>query len=72
MPVCVDYMTYRFYIEKEPPEVAANTAICLVHQATYLLDRLLKQLERDFLEHGGISERMLKARLRHREGGEAI
>jgi len=61
------YKTYRPYFEESSPEVAANTAICLIHQAGYLLDRLIKQLETAFLEHGGISERMLAARLRHRE-----
>ena len=60
------YKTYKSYFEDSPPEVAANTAICLVHQTCYLLDRLLKQLEQQFLEHGGISERMHAARLRHR------
>ncbi len=62
------YKTYRPYFEQAAPETAANAAICLTCQATYLLDRLIQQLERDFLEHGGISERMHAARLRHREG----
>lgn len=61
------YTTYRPYFEQAAPEVSANAAICLTCQATYLLDRLIKQLERAFIEHGGISERMLAARLRHRE-----
>lgn len=26
------YLTYRAYIEQAPPEVAANTLICIVHQ----------------------------------------
>jgi four helix bundle suffix protein len=65
------YAIYRSYVEQDGPEVAANTAICLVYQATYLLDRLLKQLERDFIEKGGITERMTQARLRYRrEHGE--
>jgi four helix bundle suffix protein len=61
------YETYRTYFEQQAPETAANTAICLVCQATYLLDRLLKQLERDFIEQGGITERMTQARLRFRQ-----
>lgn len=64
------YETYRSYIENEPPEVAANTALCLVFQTTYLLDRLIKQLERTFIEKGGMSERMLKARLNYRRRRE--
>ncbi len=39
------YMTYRTYIESSPPETAANTLICLIHQANYLLDRQLRKLE---------------------------
>lgn len=61
------YSIYRAYFEEEPADVAANTAICLVCQTTYLLDRLKKQLEEDFLENGGIGERMLKARLQRRK-----
>lgn len=64
------YENYRSYVEEDSPEVAANTVICVIFQTTYLLDRLIKQLERDFIEQGGISERMLKARLRHREKEE--
>lgn len=56
------YSTYRSYIEASPPEVAANTMICLVHQANYLLDRQLRALEKDFLEEGGFTERLYHAR----------
>ena len=47
------YVTYRTYIESSPPEVAANTIICLIHQTNFLLDQQLRQLERDFLEQAG-------------------
>ena len=56
------YMTYRSYIEEAPAEVAANTAICLVHQANYLLDQLLRQLEKQFLEQGGFTEKLYHSR----------
>jgi len=56
------YMTYRSYIEKAPAEVAANTMICLIHQANYLLDQLLRQLEKQFLEQGGFTERLYHSR----------
>jgi four helix bundle suffix protein len=62
------YSNYRTYFEEQGPEVAANTAICLVCQATYLLDRLIKQLEQTFIEQGGIAERMAQARLKHLRG----
>jgi len=32
------YETYRPFIESRPPETIANIAICLIHQANYLLD----------------------------------
>lgn len=56
------YLTYKFYIETAPPEVAANTLLCLVHQTNYLLDQQLRQLEQAFLEEGGFTERLYKAR----------
>jgi four helix bundle suffix protein len=57
---------YRKIFETRPPEVVANVAICLIHQANYLTDRLLARLEKDFLQHGGLRERMTRARLEHR------
>jgi four helix bundle suffix protein len=46
--------------------VAANTLICLIHQANYLLDQQLKRLERQFLDEGGFTERLYRARSRSR------
>ena len=60
------YRTYETYVETRPPEVVANILICLVHQTNYLLDQLLRKLEKDFLEEGGLRERMTHARLAHR------
>src|SRR3989440_8237045 len=62
----VTYETYRTYIETRPPEVAANIVICLIHQTNYLLDQQIRQLERAFVSEGGLSERMMKARLAER------
>ena len=56
------YKTYRTYIEGTPPEVAANTLICLVHQTNFLLDQQLRQLEKQFLEQGGFTEKLYRAR----------
>jgi len=61
------YATYREFIETRPAEVVANIAICLIHQANYLLDRQLAALEQQFLKEGGIRERMTKARLEARK-----
>ena len=60
------YETYREFADTRPAETVANIAICLVHQANYLLDRQLQRLEQDFLENGGIRERMTRERLRRR------
>lgn len=61
------YETYRAFCETRPAEVVANIGICLVHQANYLLDRQLRQLEQAFLKEGGLRERMTRARLAARE-----
>lgn len=57
---------YREFVETRPPEVIANISICLIHQTNYLLDQQLRRLEKDFLEQGGLRERMFKARLAQR------
>jgi four helix bundle suffix protein len=44
------------------PEVAANTLICLINQASYLLGKQLQKLEQQFLEEGGFTERLYQAR----------
>ena len=61
------YETYRSYMETRPPEVLANIAICLIHQANFLLDQQIRRLEQDFLKEGGLRERMTQARLEARE-----
>ena len=61
------YEDYREFVETRPPEVVANIAICLIHQANYLLDRLIVRLEQDFIKEGGIRERMARARLQSRQ-----
>ena len=60
------YEDYREFVETRPPEVVANIAICLIHQANYLIDQQLRRLEKDFLEQGGLRERMTRARLQYR------
>ncbi len=60
------YETYAPYFEGDA-EVAANTLICLVHQANYLLDQQIKALEKEFLEKGGFTERMYRKRTEHRK-----
>jgi len=61
------YMTYRPYIEGATAEIAANTIICLIHQANYLLDQQLRQLEAAFLKDGGFTERLYWSRKKARQ-----
>ncbi|HPL67963.1 MAG TPA: four helix bundle suffix domain-containing protein [Smithellaceae bacterium] len=49
---------YKTYFELSAPETAANAAICLIHQANYLLDRQLRALEKEFVEKDGLTERL--------------
>jgi four helix bundle suffix protein len=60
------YSDIREICETRPPEIVANFAICLIHQTNYLLDRLLRRLQRDFLQNGGIREQMGKARQKYK------
>jgi four helix bundle suffix protein len=60
------YETYRALMDTGPPEVIANIGLCLLHQANYLLDQQIRRLEKDFLNKGGLRERMTRARLEHR------
>ncbi len=50
----------------DDPEVFANTMICLINQASYLLRRQLERLEQDFLEKGGFTERLYQERCKAR------
>jgi len=63
----LSFEVFREFIETRPAEVVANIAICLIHQANFLLDQQLKALEKNFLKDGGLRERMTRARLQVRE-----
>ena len=60
------YQTYIKAIENENPEICANSMICLIRIVSFLLARQIQKLEKDFLEHGGLRERMTKARIESR------
>ena len=61
------YESYRNFVDTRPAEVIANIAICVIHQANYLLDQQVKALAKNFLNEGGLRERMTKARLQARD-----
>ena len=56
---------YRF--AELSAEELANTLICLINQASYLLWQQMKSLEREFLRTGGFTERMYHARKNFRK-----
>jgi len=62
------YERYREFVETRSAETVANIAICLTHQANYLIDQQLLRLEKDFLTDGGLRERMTRARREYRHG----
>ncbi|MFN7840708.1 MAG: four helix bundle suffix domain-containing protein [Pirellula sp.] len=57
---------YRAFVESRSDEVIANIAICLINQTNYLLDQQINTLEKEFIEQGGLRERMTQARLSYR------
>lgn len=57
------YATFRKGIENPDPAIAGNVIIGLIRVSNFLLDRQLRQLEKAFLEKGGLRERMTHARL---------
>ena len=60
------YAAYARWLEHADPAVVANTLLCLIHQANYLLDQQIRALERDFVEDGGYSEQLAVARMAER------
>jgi restriction system protein len=62
-----DQGLYQAWLAHDDPAVVANTLICLIHQANYLLDRQIQGLERQFIREGGYSERLAAAHLQERQ-----
>jgi restriction system protein len=61
---------YREWLGSSDPGVVANTLVCLIHQANYLLDRQISELEKQFIHDGGYSETLAAARMAERRGGD--
>lgn len=53
-------------IERRSDEAVANIVITLIHQFDSMMGKLIDRLEKDFVEKGGIRERMTAARLGYR------
>lgn len=61
-----DEKDYRPYFTRWTDEEMANVAICLCHMVDKALTTFLKKRDREFVEEGGIRERMTAARLDER------
>ena len=61
-----NYETFRKAVEHADPAIAANAILGLIKITTYLLDQQLRQLEKAFVEEGGLRERMTRARMTER------
>jgi four helix bundle suffix protein len=56
-----------YSISTASPEAAANTLICLINRASFLLGRQLQTLEQAFLEQGGFTEKLHRVRAQARK-----
>ena len=61
------FSAFRRFFDTRPAAVVANILICLIHQTNYLLDQQIRQLEKAFLQTGGLRESMTRARLDRRD-----
>lgn len=57
---------YASIIQKMNDEEIANLCITLIHQAIYMLHKLLLTMQNRFVTEGGIKERMYQARVNYR------
>jgi restriction system protein len=57
------WKAYSRWLDIADPAVVANTVLCLIHQANFLLDQQIVALEQCFIEGGGYSEQLAAARL---------
>ena len=67
---CKEHLKSEDYIrmcELRDDITIANIALILIHQTDFLLRKLLEKLQKEFLENGGIREKMSVARRDWRE-----
>lgn len=57
----------RFAGWTQDPESFANLMATLINRENYLLDQMIRSLEKKFVEEGGYSENLLKKRLEYRK-----
>lgn len=56
----------------EDPDVATNFMITLIHQASYLIRKLMISLEQKHEKEGGFSEKLLRKRLDYRRHQRSV
>ncbi len=54
------------FADRYNAEEFCNPMITLINQTTYMLGRLIERQQEQFLQSGGIKEKMLKARINYR------
>ena len=59
---------YAATIQRMNDEEIANLCITLIHQAIYMLHKLLVTMQTRFVKEGGIKERMYQSRVSYRNG----
>ena len=62
---------YLPYLQKWNDEEIANIALTICYQTDAMLNKQLKRLEKEFVEQGGIKERMYAARTGYRQAQDA-
>ena len=67
-----DDADYRPFYHQWTDEEMANTAICLCHMVDKAMESYIKKVDREFVEEGGIRERMTAARLEMRGSQKQI
>ena len=61
------WRAYCRWLDAADAALVANTVLCLIHQANYLLDQQIAGLERAFVKDGGYTEKLAAARLAERQ-----
>lgn len=67
-----DDTAYRPYYHRWTDEEMANCAICLCHMVDKAMTSFIAKRDREFVEQGGMRERMTAARLDHRGSQKEI
>ena len=61
---------YAETVQRMNDEETANLCITLIHQAIYMLHKLLVTMQNRFVTEGGIKERMYQSRTSYRNASD--